>query len=350
MKFEAETQSQTTPNPKIDKAMNHNPLTEHPYVKKVVELNRNIDDRAALHAAVGDILMAMGTDADFLKQVIRRNFDDPGYLAQKWSMYNIPFLYIFENEDLVLKIHFFAALRSHQKGIAAHCIHHHNNYILTTAAILGSGYETMLFDKQVDIDEKTLKTHMRINRHFTQKEYPVHTIDSWEPHIVYAPEAFSATLQMWTPDKRRITDNLRQNPLLKAIKMPLRKIIQVCGLEKAFGIAQAHTYQWYANGDHFMAIDENEYFEPTRKATGPEVDSYSFQTVCRFIWEKGLVEADYLTEVMNRPETPAYYKPWLQKLILGEEIPETYAKEEINVPVKSYTREDVFRAAGVTSV
>lgn len=330
--------------------MNFNPLEGHPYIRKITELNKSIDDRAALHKAVGDTLMAMGTDPEFLKLVIRRNFDDPGYLSQKWSMYNIPFLYIYENEDLVLKIHFFAAHRSHEKGLAAHCIHHHNNYILTTAAILGSGYETMLFDKQVDIDEKTLQTKMRITRHFTQQEYPVHTIDSWEPHIVYLPEAFSATLQMWTPDKRRVTDSLRQNTVLKAIKMPLRKLIQVCGLEKAFGIAQAHTYQWYPDGDHFMAIDENVYFEPTRKATGPDVDSYSMQTVCRFIQEKGITDKEYLSEVISRPLTPSYYKPWLQKLINGEEITETFAKEELNIPVKKYGREEVFRAAGQTQV
>lgn len=327
--------------------MFENPLKNHPFVQQVIELNKQIDDRSALHKAVGEILMKMGNDSEFLKLVIRRNFDDPGYLAQKWSQYNIPFLYIYENEDLVLKIHFFAAHKTHQKGLAAHCIHHHNNYILTTAAILGSGYETMLFDKNVKVDPATLKTEMRIKKHFTQQEHPVHTIDSWEPHIVYLPEAFSSTLQMWTPDKRRVTDNLRQNPLLKAIKLPLRKLIQVLGMEKQFGIAQANTYQWYPMGDHFMAIEENEYFAPTRKATGPEVDSYSFQTVCKFIQEKTLIDNEYFNEVMNRTETPEYYKPWLLKLINGEEIPETFAKEEINIPVRKYKREDVLKAASV---
>lgn len=327
--------------------MFENPLKNHPYIQQIIELNKQIDDRSALHKAVGEILMKMGNDSEFLKLVIRRNFDDPGYLAQKWSQYNIPFLYIYENEDLVLKIHFFAAHKTHQKGLAAHCIHHHNNYILTTAAILGSGYETMLFDKNVKVDPATLKTEMRINKHFTQQEHPVHTIDSWEPHIVYLPEAFSSTLQMWTPDKRRVTDNLRQNPLLKAIKLPLRKLIQVLGMEKHFGIAQANTYQWYPMGDHFMAIEENEYFAPTRKATGPEVDSYSFQTVCKFIQEKNLIDNEYFNEVMNRAETPEYYMPWLLKLINGEEIPETFAKEEINIPVRKYKREDVLKAASI---
>jgi hypothetical protein len=324
--------------------MNQEQLSQHPYIQQILEISRMNEDRKILHQKAGPILQQMGNDTEFLKQALQRNFDDDGYLKQTWSQYNIPFLYIFENEDLVLKIHFFASHPTHAAGIAAHCIHHHNNYILTTAAILGSGYETMLFDKNIVTEGS--KTRLRVNKHFTQQEYPVHTIDSWEPHIVYLPETYSATLQLWTPDKKRATDSLRHNPILKALKTPLRKTIQLLGMEKQFGISVANTVQWYPDGDGFTGIDENEYFAPTRLATGPEIDSYSIQTVCRFIQEKGILDAAYLQEVINRPQTPAYYKPWLQKLIQGEEIPETFAKTEINIPIKSYTREDVMRASG----
>lgn len=324
--------------------MNQEQLSNHPYIQQILELSQLHEDRKILHRKAGPVLQQMGNDAVFLKSVLQRNFNDEGYLNQRWSQYNIPFLYIYENEDLVLKIHFFASHPTHETGIAAHCIHHHNNYILTTAAILGSGYETMLFDKQIE----TLgsKTALRINKHFTQKEFPVHTVDSWEPHIVYLPETYSATLQLWTPDKKRATDALRHNPLLKALKTPLRKAIQLFGMEKQFGISQAKTVQWYPDGDAFTAIEEDAYFAPTRSAVGPEIDSYSMQTICRFIQEKGLIDIEFLKELAQRSNTPAYYKPWLEKLIVGEMIPETFAKTEINIPMKGYSREDVMRAAG----
>jgi hypothetical protein len=325
--------------------MNKEHLSQHPYIIQILELNRRNEDRKELHKQVGPILQKMGSDKEFLKLVIRRNFDDEGYLNQKWSHYNIPYLFIYENDDLVLKIHFFASHPTHADGIAAHCIHHHNNYILTTAAILGSGYETMLFDKKIDMDEKTLETKMRISKHFTQQEFPVHTIDSWEPHIVYLPQKFSATLQLWTPDKKRVTDALRQNPILKAVKTPLRKLIQMFGLESKFGIAKARTFQWYPNGNHFLAIDENEYFAPTKAAMGPDIDDYSIQTVCKFIQEMDLVDTEYLNKVISRSTTPAYYQKSIKMLIDGESIPETFAKEEINIPAKKYNREDVLKAA-----
>ncbi len=317
----------------------------HSYIRRISALNDKFEDRNQFHEAAGTILQEMGNDNEFLKEVVKRNFDDQGYLDQKWSLYNIPFLYVYECNDFYLKIHFFPAMENYHPGQAAHCIHHHNNYILTTAAIYGSGYETMLFGKQVDIDEKTLETRMQVTKHFTQQEHPVHTIDAWEPHLVFMPSAFSSTLQLWTPDKKRATDSLRSNPLLKAIKLPLRKIIYWCGLERSFGIAAQKTYQWYPEGDHFKAILEDEYFGPTRAATGPEVDDWSMRNVFLFLQRKGIADNDYLRTVRNRPNTPVCWHKWIDMILAGEAIPEPFHRDKINIPQGTYTSADVYAAA-----
>lgn len=321
-------------------------LSDHPYIKEILSLEQQYTDRIQFHKHSENLLSKMGSDDAFLKLVIKRNFDDKGYLDQEWSLYNIPFLYIYETPDFYLKIHFFPSMKQYVPGTAAHCIHHHNNYLLTTAAIYGSGYETFLFDKETGFELSTLKAHLKIRKHFTQKEFPVHRIDAWEPHLVFNPERFSATLQLWTPEIKRATDNLRTNPVLKAIKTPLRKMIYILGMEKKFGIAAKHTYQWYPEGNHFKAIEENAYFEPTRKAKGPEVDRYSMQTVFYFIQSRGLANHEYLTELMSRPNLPDYYKPFIAAVLKGEHIDETYCKETINIPAGTYTIEDV-RAASL---
>lgn len=321
-------------------------LENHPYIQEVINLEKQYADRREFHRKAEHLLAKMGADDDFLKLVLKRNFEDKGFLDQKWSLYNIPFLYIYETADFYLKIHFFPSMKQFSSGSAAHCIHHHNNYILTTAAIFGSGYETLLFDKNIQFDPKTLDAKLKINKHFTQQEHPLHCIDAWEPHLVFNPEKFSATLQLWTPDQKRVTDNLRVNPFLKAIKNPLRKLIYMLGMEKNFGIAAQHTYQWYPVGDHFKAIEENEYFEPTRKAVGPEVNKYSFQTIAFFIQNRNIVDKAFLQSVLDNNATPDYYKPFLKDLIEDRQIEETFCKETINIPQKTYRIEDVYKAAG----
>jgi hypothetical protein len=320
-------------------------LEKHPYIQKILELEATHVNRADFHKHAEPILQQMGADDEFLKQVIQRNLLDEGFLNQTWSLYNIPYFYIYETADFYLKIHFFPSMKNYVQGTAAHCIHHHNNYILTTAAIFGSGYETFLFDKNFAFDEASLTAKLKVNKHFTQKDFPVHTIDAWEPHLVFNPEKFSATLQLWTPDQKRATDSLRVNPILKAIKNPLRKLIYAFGMEKRFGIAAKKTYQWYPISNTFKAIEENEYFEPTRKAIGPDVDTYSIQTIAYFIQNRALVDKDFLNQLKSRNILPKYYLPIVNMLLEDKAIPETYCKESINIPQKTYTLQDVLNAS-----
>ena len=321
-----------------------NILENHPYIQEIISLENQNPDRLDFHKKAEHLLSKMGADDDFLKLVVKRNLVDSGFLNQKWSMYNIPFFYIYETPDFYLKIHFFPKMENYVKGTAAHCIHHHNNYILTTAAIFGTGYETILFDKKVEVDPLNLKSKLSISKHFTQAEFPVHRIDAWEPHIVFNPEKFSATLQLWTPDQKRVTDSLRFNPVLKFIKQPLRKLIYLLGMEKNFGIAAQKTYQWYVQDKQFMAIEEDVYFKPTREDVGPLVNDFSIQTICYFMQNRGLVDKLFLTQVLNDVRIPSYYKPYIQSLLDDRQIEETFCKKEINIPLKTYTIQDVFDA------
>lgn len=320
-------------------------LKQHPYIQAIRALHLQHNDRKAFHQSAAPILTEMGNDSAFLSLIAETNLTDPIFIHQKWSLYNIPCLYIYEDEDMYLKIHFFPTLKDYKKGTAAHCIHHHNNYILTTAAIFGSGYESMLFDKAIHIDPVNKQAKLKIAKRFTQKEFPVHTIDAWEPHIVYQPELFSATLQLWTPDKIRSTDKLRHWPLIKAFKTPLRQLINWLKLENLFGISAAKTYQFYPEGNHFKAIDETDYFAPTRKAVGPEVEFYSMQTICYFLQKKALLSPTFLSDLINSQSLPKHYLPLFEALLNQQDIEQTYAKTSINIPQGNYTLDDVLKAA-----
>lgn len=328
--------------------MNQDVLKNHPYIQELLALEARFPDRHEFHHNVKDLLLKMGSDREFLLQVIQRNFDDEGYLNQVWSLYNIPFFYVYETDDFNLKIHLFPAGKDWKPGQAAHAIHHHNNYILTTNAFFGSGYESILFGKDVKVDEKTLRTKMDIARHFHQKDWNPSMVDSWEPHIVFIPEKLSATMLIWTPEKKRATDSLRNVGLLKSIKKPLRKIIQLLGMEDTFGIAKGKTYQFYTapDGNGFMAIEEEDYFAPTKAAKGPEVDDYSMQMAFGFLQRANLIDKAYLAEFKDRANTPDYYKKWIDKVLNDEVIEDVYHRTELNIPQKSYTFADIYKAVG----
>lgn len=317
-------------------------LDQNPYIKELLALNDEFRDRRVFHDAAAPLLKKMGNDKEFIKEVVKRNFEDKGYLNQEWTLYNIPFFFIYETPDFNLKIHLFTPLESKDTEQAASCIHHHNNYMLSSYAMHGSGYESYLFEKQHQIDENELTVDMKIRKHFHQKDWPVSFVDAWEPHLVFNPTLLSATLILWTPDKRRATDNLQQNPLLKAIKKPLRLIATKLGIARSLGIASQKTYQFYPENGKIKAILEDDYFAPTRSAKGPDIDRYSIQTVFRYLQEGEYLDKEYLES--KKSDLPDYYQPFITMYLTGQEIPETYAKAKINIPSEGFTKEEVLAA------
>jgi hypothetical protein len=319
-------------------------MKDHKYIKKIIELNDQLPDRYKFHEEAGKLLIEMAKEKEFWFELIKQNLTDIGYLNRKWSMYDIPFLYVYECDDFLIKVHLFVPLSTYDPHIVASAIHHHNNYMLSTYAAYGSGYETLLFEKDFKIDPLTKQVELKIREHFSQKERPLHLVDSWEPHVVINPTSLSATLILWSPDKKRVTDSLRSNPILKALKTPLRKLIYAFGMDKKLGIASKETYQFYVKDNKFYAILEDDFFAPTRAKVGSEVDNYSVQTIFAFIQRMGFNDKNFLQQLKTSKDVPIYYHKWIDMLLNEQPISDTFAKETINVPGGVIKIEDIFSA------
>jgi hypothetical protein len=161
---------------------------------------------------------------------------------------------------------------------------------------------------------------------------------------VVNPTSLSATLVLWSPDKKRVTDSLRSNSLLKAMKAPLRKLIYALGLDKKVGIAAKKTYQYYIKDNKFYGILEDDYFEPTRTQAGEKVNDYSIQTVFAFMQHMKFNDINFLKKLQANPDVPKYYHKWIDKLISGDLIQDTFAKEQINVPGGRMLVDDIIKA------
>ncbi|PBQ31501.1 hypothetical protein CNR22_06890 [Sphingobacteriaceae bacterium] len=323
-------------------------MKSNSYVKKIIELSNQVNDRLEFHKQSETILLEMGKDEKFWAAVFRENLSDKGFLNRKWSMYEIPFFYVYENDDFYVKVHLFVPLKNYQTGIAASAIHHHNNYLLTSYAAFGSGYESMLFEKDLKVNPDTKEVNLRIRKRFHQKDERISRVGSWEPHVVINPESLSATLVLWSPDKKRTTDSLRSNPLLKAFKRPLRKLIYLLGMDKKIGIAAEETYQYFVKDNKFYGILEDDFFAPTRAQVGSDVDNYSVQTLFAFMQRMGFKDKEFISSLKKSPDVPVYYHKWIDMFVAGEPIADTFAKETINIPGGVMTVEDILRAEEVS--
>ncbi len=318
-------------------------MNDSTQVQELIEMEKSSSDRREFHRNSLELFQSMKSDLDFLDQTVRQSFTDPNYLNQEWSLYNIPNLPIVDTEDLSLKYHVFVPLQNHIPGSAASTIHHHSNYLLTTTAVLGSGYETFIFEQLKEEERRLEEIPLKIQEHLTESENTQSFVDAWQPHLVFNPSELSATLIMWSTDKKRATDGLRQNRVLKHFKGPLRKMIAALGLENTFGIT-ARTLQYYVENGQFVAIDEDEFFEPTRKAVGPEVNIYSIQAIFAFLQRSGWRNKPFLEKMLKANEVPSYYHQFIQMLLSEEPIPDVYAKETINIPKGGFLKQEVIAA------
>lgn len=308
-------------------------------IDNVRKLSEECEDRREFHEKSKPYLEKMA-EPEFIHWMFEQNLNDPGYLQREWTTYEIPFLYIFENDHFYIKYHVFPPVESKETFKAANIIHHHNNYLLTSYTAQGPGYHTMHFDKHIEeLGENKVRVKLTQDFFHDNKEFSF--IDSYEPHLVFNMDDLTTTIVLWSPDKKHMTDGLRNNPLIKPFKKPLIKMIHMLGMARQIGVADKDVSQWYVlNGESF-SIREEDYFGMYKEKSGPEVNDFYTQAVCLFVQRSGYNNKSFLEKMISQESTPVHFKKWLGYLLEEKSIPDVYGKEEINIPGGRMTMDDV---------
>lgn len=317
-------------------------LFNDPLVKSVIDLSDRLDDRMAFHQQSHPIMREMAKP-EFIARVFETNLKDEGFLNRQWTNYEIPFLYLYENNHFYLKYHIFLPVASKETHKAANIIHHHNNYHLSSMTVFGPGYHTLQFEKEIKHFQDG-SAQLKITEDFFHKTYEVNVVESWEPHIVFNMDDMTTTLVLWSPDEKHMTDGLRNHPLIKPFKKILLKGIHAFGLDKRFGVAPKDVMQYYVEDGKVVAIRESDYFDYYKNQKGQDVVENYIQSICHFMQRIGYKNSDFLTQTIEASSTPVAWKKWLTKLRDGGEIPMVFGKEEINIPKKAMYLDEVRKA------
>lgn len=314
-------------------------LKDHSLIMSLSKLSDQVADRRGFHEAAKPLLKSM-SEPEFIHAVFESNLNDKWYLQREWSTYEIPFLFIDETDHYYLKYHVFPPVESRDVEKAANIIHHHNNYLLTSLTVQGPGYHTMHFDKQVEELEGD-RVKLKLTKDFFHSNMEFSLVDSYEPHIVFNMDKLTTTLVLWSPDKKHITDGLRNNPFIKPFKKWIISLINTLGLNRKVGVADAKVYQWYVENGKAYRILEEDYFGKYKAVKGKETDLFFSQAVALFVQQSGYYNAKFIEEKLHDMSTPDHWKHWLKYLLDQEQIPEVYGKEEINIPSKEIRLNDL---------
>ena len=315
------------------------PLKNHPLVLEIRKKSDKLEDRMVFHQESHEVMKKMG-ELDFVSTVFETNLKDEGFLKRKWSNYEIPFLYVFENNHFYIKYHIFPPVESGDTEKAANIIHHHNNYILSSYTMFGPGYHTCQFGKEI-VDNEDGTANMHLTKDFFHAKGEVNIVDSWEPHIVFNMSDTTTTLVLWSPDKKLMTDGLRNHPMIKPFKKIILNVIHALDMHKKIGVAPKDVKQYYVQDGKVIGMKESDYFGTYKEQIGEEVSNNYVQAICHFVQRMGFKNDDFVNQMLHRNDLPNAWRKWLPMLISNEPVPTLFGKEEINIPKKEIRLEDL---------
>jgi len=173
-------------------------------VRQIFDRFDESDDRYAVHAGLRPFIGELCTDREFIHDAIRRAIIRTEFLERRTL--SLP---IAESGDISLAINLFAPTRDRAPEAAADYIHHHGWRLLTTGVITG-GYDTIVFEKGSHQNRANGVANLRVQGMYRHAPDNVMFIDSHTPHLVFHPPSLSATLALWSADRRLLNQVVKR--------------------------------------------------------------------------------------------------------------------------------------------
>lgn len=176
------------------------------YVTNISNLTKKYEGKK-LHKKASSYLKKIGT-IDFFIETLNNNLKSNDFFNKKWSMYEMPYLVIYKDEEIELRFNLFFPTAEKDFNSVSHLIHHHENSILSTYVVDGSGYQTIEFDKNFVLhSDGTAKLNkikdIRLNKGQSN------IVDILSPHVISNVLTPTLTLNLWTFESDNVTDKER---------------------------------------------------------------------------------------------------------------------------------------------
>jgi hypothetical protein len=174
-------------------------LISEPLVLNIINLSKQIDDSYIFHKESFDTMKCM-SNLEFISKVFESNLMNEEFLIKKWADYEIPYLTIYQDNNLDLKYHVFSPCCSGKKENASCLIHHHGNNILSSFVFFGSGYKSIHFDKEI-LKNQDCTFSLKVDKKIYHIKGNINIVPSFVPHFVSNVKSTTATIVLWTEDK-----------------------------------------------------------------------------------------------------------------------------------------------------
>jgi hypothetical protein len=234
------------------------------YLEHIRRLFRRARDKHEAHRLCLPILQDISGDERFVTDALEHHLSKPGILNTR----NFPVvgLDLDLNPDFGLLINCWIPRPDRCATTSTKAIHHHGDMLLSTATLLGPGYEHWLFGRPRLVDPDRELFELEVTSREGHPAHHVAFVDAQIPHLPWYPADTTLTLCLWSSQLPTTwKDHVKRVPLLKQNEHRLRRVVDTLGLRramtKAVDLKVVEYFDYYPTADGFIGMRERQEYE-----------------------------------------------------------------------------------------
>ncbi len=294
-------------------------------------------DRRAAHRAAQRIMSRVVTEKKFRDALITQCLNSPTFMLQK-RINPVIALPVFENQHFTLVANVWFPLPNESTEETHQSIHHHGNLLLSSVAGFGSGYESILFERNFEMDSKTRVTQMRIAKIYENPMGNVEFVDSYTPHVVFYPKELSVTIALWSSERATAASGLRKGRIFQKSKKWIRKGLDALHLTSTIGLNQTTDLDFFPQDGQILCL-QNRVMYPVGSEENFRKNFFHLLQAFEYS-DLGHIKASLKNLPENEQKTSL---TWLKKLESGEVIPREFEKAHLEIPKINLKRDEILR-------
>lgn len=307
------------------------------YVSAIAKIFKEEKDRYEAHKKAAPVLKQMGADREVLFDVFRKNLLDDNFINKPRHYPTIAFE-IFQDENVGISGNCFMPLPDRTTDLSFQSIHHHGKLLLTTVAAFGPGYESIVFKKGFEINKERQTASMQIEKQYQFGPGNLEFVDSDQPHVVFFPKDASITFAMWAYARQNAaTQTLKNNPLIKKFKEPIRKGLKALGLLDKAGVNLVENFDFYPEKKEIKVLKNRINFQ--------EGSNENFLTNVFYVLQKaGFNDHEFLKSLKTKYPNHTALHSLIDRYISGAEIRDEFYDFHKNVQYVNLHKQDILNA------
>ena len=146
-------------------------MKNNKHISEIIKIFQDNDDLYTAHKLCKEVMKKIIDDKDCLHKIIEHNLLQPDFLKRK-RHYPTLSLNVYKNKLINIVINIYPELPpGSTKDVSYHSIHHHGNLLLSTIALSGPGYSSIVFGKNFFVPDKDKSYKMETHENKKQANH-----------------------------------------------------------------------------------------------------------------------------------------------------------------------------------